>query len=136
MSKVQLFGLVDRIYRETRNKPHPVSPTKFHSGRFFILLILSSQNDQINLAPNKIIYLDPRKVIKRITILGGSKTIQMYDSFEGFPLIIVHEVWVGKKMMTTVQIEPSSDDLTLTKKPQRDGKRTYPTSFPLQNQKG
>jgi len=68
------------------------------------------------LAPNKIIYLDPRKVIKKITILGGSKTIEMYDSFEGFPLIVVHEVWVGKKKMTTVQIEPSFDDLILTKK--------------------
>ena len=141
LSKVQLFGLIDRIYRETRNKPHPVSPTKFHSGRFFILLILCRQNDQINLAPNKIIYLDPRKVIKKITILGGSKTIEMYDSFEGFPLIVVHEVWVGKKKMTTVQIEPSFDDLILTKKaPKRWWKSipytVYPTSCPLQNQKG
>ena len=51
------------------------------------------------------------------------------------PTILPIVVWVDN-MTAPVQIEPSSDDLTLTKKPQRDGKRTYPTSFPLQNQKG
>ena len=44
------------------------------------------------------------------------------------PTILPIIVWVDN-MTAPVQIEPSSDDLTLTKKPQRDGKRTYPTSF-------
>ena len=28
---------------------------------------------------------------------GGDQTRQMYGNFEGFPLFLVHEVWVGRK---------------------------------------